>query len=113
MLFQAGFKNRIKESGLKVSDETINQIKEYKDYYCNTEKNQFPWVWFVWGSENISLTPFKKRFNEINARVKFFFDKNAKKVVERTPGISDFAKHTQGLPHECIVQYISMLLKTQ
>lgn len=78
---------------------------------CSTEGIYFPWVWYVWGGESTVLTPFKSRFLRINTENHFFFDNKLKQVVKQLPSALDFAKHTQGLRHECVVPHLASIIK--
>jgi hypothetical protein len=40
----------------------------------------------------------------------FFYDKHTDRVVTRIPNLSDFAKHTQGMPAVPIVNHLATLL---
>lgn len=91
-----------------------NALKSIQKYgnpkVCIQESNQFPWLWYVWGGENSQLSPFKNRFQSINAKKAFYFDPRQAQIIENVPDTNDFAKHTQGLKHELIVPYLSSML---
>ena len=78
---------------------------------CASEFKEFPWVWYVWGGKNEALSQFKVRFNQINTKTNFFFNKAIDSVVIHIPNDKEFAKHTQGLRHDAIVPYITKLVK--
>ena len=78
---------------------------------CQSESMQFPWVWYVWGGENSTLSKFKVRFSGLKAKRHFYFDPVIKKVIDQKPCLRDFARHTQGLTHDVVVDYISELIK--
>jgi hypothetical protein len=91
--------------------EAIACIRSYRNLlYCDTEKKQFPWIWYVWGGKDDALIEFKQRFENIRAIRNFYYDKNAGTIVSRVPKPDDFAKHTQGLQHDLVVPYISSIL---
>lgn len=53
----------------------------------------------------------KDRFNKINSKKHFYFDPKTTSIKENIPSNVDFAKHTQGLRHEYVIDYISKILK--
>jgi hypothetical protein len=78
--------------------------------YCKSEFGAFPWVWYVWGNESADLNPYKERFSQINAIHHFYFDNRAKEIKDRLPNCHEFAKHTQGLKHECVIPHIAQII---
>lgn len=52
----------------------------------------------------------KDRFNKINSNKHFYFDPETTSIKENIPSSIDFAKHTQGLKQEKVIDYISELL---
>lgn len=93
-------------------DEAIAIMITYNNpMSCETESMQFPWVWYVWGGENPALSKFKDRFSNLRAERHFYYDKVIGQVVDQKPSLRDFAKHTQGLKHDDVVDYISELIK--
>ena len=78
--------------------------------FCQPEANSFPWVWYVWGDENKSLSNFKTRFSSLNAPDHFYFDKDTEAVIGKVPSHNSFAKHTQGLKQESVITHISGLI---
>ena len=93
-------------------NEAIEKLHTIKNMiYCPSEKNNFPWVWYVWGGDFADLNKFKFRFQSLKTNLNFYFDNNKKEIIKQLPGPSDFAKHTQGLKHEYVVPFISEVLK--
>jgi hypothetical protein len=68
-------------------------------------------VWYVWGGENKTLNQFKQRFQKMDTPHHFYFDPQRIKIIESVPSEHDFAKHTQGLKHEYVIPFLSLLLK--
>ena len=52
----------------------------------------------------------KDRFNKINSKKHFYLDPRNDCIKENIPSSIDFAKHTQGLKQEKVIDYISELL---
>lgn len=91
--------------------QAINQINNIqKPVICQTEKNQFNWIWYVWGGQNPKLNSFKERFVLIKGNLHFFLDKNSGKIRQNIPSIEDFPKHIQGMKHDDIVTFISTII---
>lgn len=77
---------------------------------CEAEKKSVPFLWYVWGNSNKNLNEFKKRFGNIKADKHFYFNTKEKKMVDHSPASTDPARHTQGLPHDSVVPFISKIL---
>ena len=77
---------------------------------CTTEDGAFPWAWYVWGGNDKRLNSLKNRFHGLNAKQRFFFDGATRRIVDRVPEPGEMARHTQGLPHEPAVAYLSTLI---
>ena len=77
---------------------------------CQTENQEFPWVWYVWGASSETLNPYKRRFAQLNSCNHFYFDKSLSKVIKMPASETAFAKHTQGLKHEFVVPHIAGLV---
>ncbi|PGZ92214.1 hypothetical protein [Bacillus sp. AFS029533] len=77
---------------------------------CGTEEKYFPFIWYVWGSENKKLNFYKSRIYNIKSDEQFYLDTNTKKVITAAPRLSDSARHTQGMKHDLIVPFISTIL---
>lgn len=77
---------------------------------CATEKDEFPWIWYVWGNQHSILDPFKKRYQSVLGGTHFFLEKHSKEVRVYRPSSSDFAKHTQGIRHADIVPFLSTII---
>ncbi len=93
-------------------EKAINIYKEIElnnEIICITEKNEFPWIWYVWGGNDKYLNKFKLRFNKLFSRKKLFFCNKTKKVIFDFPKLDDCAKHTQGLKQELIKIHIDNL----
>lgn len=90
----------------------ISRISQYdKLSYCETEQKSYPFIWYVWGNSDKNLNEFKKRFSGINANNHFYIHTQTKKICANVPGISEPARHTQGLPHDLVVPFISKLVE--
>lgn len=91
-----------------------NAIKKISDYdkpkICETEKKLFPFLWYVWGNDDIKLNKFKERFAQIKADKQFYFHTKNEEIVERFPNLNNPARHTQGLSHDLVVPFISRIL---
>lgn len=78
---------------------------------CQTEKKNFPFVWFVWGGENKFFNMYKNRFKSIKASQFFYYDNQEGIITQEIPTDKSAAKHTQGLTHSYVVPHISNILK--
>ena len=87
---------------------TINKIANPPN--CQTEENYKNISWFAWGGNNKKLNPFKERFLTRSHKNCFFYDKNTGKIIRRAPSIQDFAKHTQGMPSNPVINYLANVL---
>ncbi len=90
-------------NAIKKYENTTSKIDECENYI-------FPFIWYVWGGENSKLSIMKDRFNKINSNKHFYFDPETTSIKENIPSSIDFAKHTQGLKQEKVIDYISELL---
>jgi len=77
---------------------------------CDTEKKDFPFMWFVWGSDNKKLNIYKDRFAPLSRGKNFYLDTKTGIVITNTPGSESSARHTQGLKHDLVVPYISRII---
>jgi len=89
-------------------------IKDYESgqvkYVCPTEKNSFPWIWFMWGGYNKKLTNKKQRFKEVNSLNLFYLDSRSKIVQTGLPADKICAKHTQGMQHDLVLPFLRKML---
>lgn len=93
--------------------QAIEKIEDYKDpRICDSEGKDFPFVWYLWGNDNIRLNQYKGRFHTLNTNVHFFLDTKTREVINRMPSPKDCARHTQGMKHELVIPYISDILKS-
>lgn len=91
--------------------DAVKEIQNYsKPIVCNSEKLSYPWVWYVWGNGDITLSKFKERFGNLKTKNHFFFNQNTRSIKESVPTPSDFARHTQGLSHDLIIPYLSKII---
>lgn len=68
-------------------------------------------VWFAWGGNNDKLNGFKKRFLKKKKPVKaFFYNHQTKTVSVGVPRTTDFAKHTQGLRQQTVIEHLAGIL---
>ncbi len=74
------------------------------------ETKPFPWVMYLWGEFENRKARFIRRFSELDSQNHFYFDKNLDDIVCDVPGDGSFAKHTQGLNHEPVVQHLASLI---
>lgn len=89
----------------------IKKITKHDELLCcETEQKAYPFIWYVWGNSDKNLNEFKKRFSGINADSHFYLHTQSKKIYTDVPGISDPARHTQGLSHNLVVPFISKLV---
>ncbi|OOP73200.1 hypothetical protein [Clostridium beijerinckii] len=89
----------------------ISKISEYdKIVNCEKEQKNYPFVWYVWGNSDKNLNKFKSRFSEIKADKHFYLHTKDKRIFVNIPSIDDPARHTQGLPHDLVVPFISTLV---
>lgn len=92
--------------------EAIKDFEENKNpEICYTEKNTFPWIWFMWGGYNKSLTEKKIRFKTVKSSKQFYLNNRTNKIEEGFPVDYVCAKHTQGMKHHLVVPYLEYLLK--
>ncbi len=90
-------------NAIKKYENTTSKIDECENYI-------FPFIWYVWRCDNSKLSIMKDRFNKINSNKHFYFDPETTSIKENIPSSIDFAKHTQGLKQEKVIDYISELL---
>ena len=98
-----------------VCDEILSRAIQKNVQYqtaitCDTEKKEFPFLWYVWGGDNTKINPYKSRFANLKTNQHFYLDHKKNIVVNNSPGLSDHARHTQGMQHGLIIPYISKLL---
>jgi len=77
---------------------------------CDTEKKDFPFMWFVWGPDNKNLNIYKQRFDSLNGGNNFYLNTKTKGIITNAPGLKDSARHPQGLKHDLVVPYISNII---
>ena len=77
---------------------------------CPGERRRFPWSWFAWGGPDRRLDELKTRFLRRARRRAFFFCGDSQTAVNRMPGITDRARHTQGMPHASTVANLRRLV---
>lgn len=77
------------------------------------EDRCFPWVFYLWGEYDQHKAPYIDRFTDLNADAHFYFDKLRDVVVSGVPGKTSFAKHTQGLVQEPVIDHLAQLLNSQ
>ena len=95
----------------KVLSQAIQKVEEYPTIItCDTEKKEFSFLWYVWGGDNTKINRYKSRFANLKTNHHFYLDHKRNVVISKPPGLSDHARHTQGLKHDLIVPYISGLL---
>ena len=77
---------------------------------CRTEDTVPPIVWFAWGGphRDLLIEELKGRFRAKRIAHPFFYDRQ--KIVCAVPQPGEFARHTQGLRAEPIVEFLSKLL---
>ena len=80
---------------------------------CSAENKKFPWAWYAWGGNNPKINPMKERFNHVKAKAYFHYDLSKKIMVTGRPSQKTTAKHTQGLPHQPVVEYLSKVIQAQ
>lgn len=73
---------------------------------CDSENQEFPWIWYMWGGYNKNLTDKKKRFKTIQTLKQFYLNNKTKIVIEKFPEDRICAKHTQGMQHEMVIPYL-------
>ncbi len=77
---------------------------------CPSESDSVLVVWYGWGGADADLNPYKARFLKRKYKTQFFYDHRSAKIAQNAPAFSDFAKHTQGMPAEPVVQYLAGIL---
>lgn len=77
---------------------------------CPSETDSVSVVWYGWGGNDADLSPYKARFLQRKYKNQFFYNHQSAVIVQNAPGASDFAKHTQGMPAEPVVQYLARVL---
>ncbi|WP_127023552.1 hypothetical protein [Flagellimonas beolgyonensis] len=78
---------------------------------CYSEKNKFPWIWFVWGGHHEKLSIHKSRFKTVKSNRFFYLNNKTKKIEEGFPSDWVCARHTQGLKHDLVLPYLKSLFK--
>ena len=77
---------------------------------CPSETDSAPVIWYGWGGNNADLNPYKARYLQKKHRNQFFYNHRSAVIVQNAPAVADFAKHTQDMPTETIVQYLAKVL---
>jgi hypothetical protein len=91
--------------------EALSELKQNNNAEtCATENQTFPWIWYVWGGTHMDLNPYKRRFETLNTTNHFYYDNNLKEIASKPASEMVSARHTQGLRHEYVMQYISDLI---
>jgi hypothetical protein len=80
------------------------------DRVCASERRRFPWCWYAWGGPDPLLDPLKVRFLGRRKGPAFYLEGGAHEIVATMPGISDKARHTQGMPQEPVVAHLARLM---
>jgi hypothetical protein len=78
-----------------------------------SESKTFPWIMYLWGAFEGRKAQYIRRFEDLNSRNHFYFDKNINELVSDVPGEGSFAKHTQGLELKPIIKYLATLIPSQ
>ena len=87
------------------SINTFNLIPE-----CASETDNVNIVWYAWGDDDKFLNKFKNRFLNRRQNNGFYYNKRNGSISEHSPDLSDFAKHTQGMPAEPVEHYLKSKL---
>jgi hypothetical protein len=45
----------------------LNKIEKYPQIVCDKERKPFPFLWYVWGTENKGLNVYKPRLYNVTA----------------------------------------------
>ena len=77
---------------------------------CSSEKDAVAVVWYGWGDNDPTLNPYKSRFLGKKYKNQFFYNPHSRAIVQWAPAVSEFAKHTQGMPSEPVTQYLATVL---
>lgn len=89
----------------------IRRISEHATpLWCASEGSSVPIVWFGWGGPQSKLDIFKTRFSGVKAQHVFHYDQRIGKVIPSFPGVSGFAKHTQGLKRHPVIKHLAALI---
>lgn len=78
---------------------------------CATERRHFAWRWFAWGGPDSDLDSLKARFLRPRKGSAFYLDGASRLVVASAPSIGDKARHTQGMPHDRVVEHLANLTR--
>lgn len=91
--------------------QAIKKILDHKNpTICLSEGKYFPFVWYVWGSDDVKLNPCKKRFVALNSDAHFFINTKTEEIISRRPTSNEPARHPQGMKHNLVIPYISEIL---
>lgn len=77
---------------------------------CPTERRRFSWTWYAWGGPDRRLDDMKARYLARSPRGPIYFCGESGYVNDRTPGVAERARHTQGMPHGPMVAALSRRL---
>ncbi len=89
-------------------DQAFAKLHECRNArVCESETIEVPpFTWCLWGPPEERLNKLKQRFLGRKGLNPFFFCNTIQQVVEGMPGLSDFARHTQGLRKDPIVRHL-------
>ena len=81
--------------------------------HCKSEAVEAPPIlWAVWGGPDDRLDKMKERFSQRVVLNSFFFCNTTQQVAKRMATKSDFARHTQGLPAEPIIEHLAARIQS-
>lgn len=86
-------------------------LREDADQICPTERRRFAWRWFAWGGTDPVLDELKPRFRTRRQAHAFYLDGQSGEIRARVPGLTDKARHTQGMPHGRVVEHLTGLIR--
>jgi len=80
--------------------------------HCSSEATEAPPIlWAVWGGPDDRLDKMKERFTQRVAPYSLFYCNNTQQVAKQMATTSDFARHTQGLPAEPIIEHLAACIQ--
>lgn len=94
----------------KNAKEAQKALAGLKTTNCPCERKEFPWLWYAWGDLGQKYPHLSKRFADVRAGERFYYDSRKGKLKYGHPGEDDFAKHTQLLRAEYVVPHLATLL---
>jgi hypothetical protein len=96
------------DKDFRQATRTITQIaRPPRD---KAEARTFPWIMYLWGKHEPATAGFMRRFRHLDSTQHFYFDNNRNTLICDVPAEGSFARHTQGLKLQPVINHLASLL---